>query len=215
MKISTKEFFYKLGYQMQTELNPNDFLTKVIPEFKLTEKVGIIIFKSIDTKNKGIIIVQDLVTVIDSYRNDASLKKRDNSNSYEINGINYGRHKINEKDFYWLNKLANKILYENSTITPKMLFDISKIENEDVMSLDILKKKLFNIVFNKQIKAEDLNLMIKALDVNKNNKLSFEEFNDLLLLPKKYGNLTQTNIINTDNITTQDNQGILSELFHI
>ena len=80
------------------------------------------------------------------------------------------------------------------------------------MSLDILKKKLFNIVFNKQIKAEDLNLMIKALDVNKNNKLSFEEFNDLLLLPKKYGNLTQTNIINTDNITTQDNQGILSEL---
>jgi hypothetical protein len=212
MKISTKEFFYKLGYQMQTELNPNDFITKVIPEFKLSEHVGIIIFKSIDIKNKGVILVQDFVTVIDSYRNDSSLKKGDNMNTYDINGINYGRHKISDKDFYWLNKLANKILYENSTITPKMLFDISKIENEDVMSLDILKKKLFNIVFNKQIKAEDLNLMIKALDVNKNNKLSFEEFNDLLLLPKKYGNLTQTNIINTDNITTQDNQGILSEL---
>ena len=213
MKISTKEFFYKLGYQMQTELNPNDFLTKVIPEFKLTEKVGIIIFKSIDTKNKGIIIVQDLVTVIDSYRNDASLKKRDNSNSYEINGINYGRHKINEKDFYWLNKLANKILYENATITPKMLFDISKNENEDVMDLDTLKKKLFNIVFNKQCKAEDLNLMINALNVNKNNKLSFEEFNDLLMLPKKYGRVNQNNIINNnDNNLNQDNQGILSEL---
>ena len=213
MKISTKEFFYKLGYQMQTELNPNDFLTKVVPEFKLTEKVGIIIFKSIDTKNKGIIIVQDLVTVIDSYRNDASLKKRDNSNSYEINGINYGRHKINEKDFYWLNKLANKILYENSTITPKMLFDISKNENEDVMDLDTLKKKLFNIVFNKQCKAEDLNLMINALNVKKNNKLSFEEFNDLLMLPKKYGSVNQNNIINNnDNNLNQDNQGILSEL---
>ena len=212
MKISTKEFFYKLGYQMQTELNPNDFITKVIPEFKLSEYVGIIIFKSIDTKNKGIIIVQDFVTVIDSYRNDSSYKREYNTNSYNINGINYGRHKITDKDFYWLNKLANKILYDNSTITPKMLFDISKIENEDVMSLDILKKKLFNIVFNKQCKAEDLNLMIKALDVNKNNKLSFEEFNDLLLLPKKYGNLNQTNIINNDNNINIDNQGILSEL---
>ena len=30
---------------------------------------------------------------------------------YDINGINYGRHKISDKDFYWLNKLANKILY--------------------------------------------------------------------------------------------------------
>ena len=213
MKISTKEFFYKLGYQMQTELNPNDFITKVIPEFKLSEYVGIIIFKSIDTKNKGIIIVQDFVTVIDSYRNDSSYKREYNINSYNINGINYGRHKITDKDFYWLNKLANKILYDNSTITPKMLFDISKIEDEDAMSLDILKKKLFNIVFNKQCKAEDLNLMIKALDVNKNNKLSFEEFNDLLLLPKKYGNLNQSNIINNDNNNKNiDNQGILSEL---
>ena len=216
MKIPTKEFFYKFGYQMQTELNPNDFITKVIPEFKFSDHVGIAIFKSIDTKNKGIILVQDLVTVIDSYRNDSYYKKGKNINAYNISDINYGKHKISDNDFYWLNKLSNKLLYENSTISPKMLFDICKIENEEYMSLDNLKKKLFSLVYNKQCKADDLNLMIKALDVNKNNKLTFEEFNDLLLLPKKYGNYNKSsNIINDNNISkdnTQDNQGILSEL---
>ena len=71
MKITTKEFFYKLGFQMQTELNVNDFIKKVIPELKFTDYVGITIFKSIDTKNRGVILVQDLVTVIDSYRSDS------------------------------------------------------------------------------------------------------------------------------------------------
>ena len=94
MKISTKEFFYKLGFQMQTELNVNDFITKVIPEFKFSEYVGITIFKSIDTKNKGVILVQDLVTVIDSYRSDSIYKKEENKNTYNISGINYGRHTI-------------------------------------------------------------------------------------------------------------------------
>ena len=212
MKISTKEFFYKLGFQMQTELNVNDFITKVIPEFKFSEYVGITIFKSIDTKNKGVILVQDLVTVIDSYRSDSIYKKEENKNTYNISGINYGRHTINDKDFYWLNKLSNKILDENSTITPKMLFDISKIDNDDRMSLDMLKRKLNSLVFKKQCKADDLNFMIKALDVNKNNRLSFEEFNDLLLLPRKYGNLNKTGNINIDNNKTQDNQGVMSEL---
>ena len=213
MKITTKEFFYKLGFQMQTELNVNDFITKVIPAFKFSEQVGITIFKSIDTKNKGVIIVQDLVTVIDSYRSDSVYKQGENINTYNISGINYGRHVINDNDFYWLSKLSNKILNENSTITPKMLFDISKMDNEENMSLDMLKRKLNSLVFKKQCRADELNFMIKALDVNKNNKLTFEEFNDLLLLPKKFGNMNKTdNFNNVENNLTQDNQGILSEL---
>ena len=212
MKITTKEFFYKLGFQMQTELNVNDFITKVISEFKFSDHVGITIFKSIDTKNKGIILVQDIVTVIDSYRNDSYYKKGEGVNTYNMNGINYGRHVINDNDFYWLCKLSNKILDENSTITPKMLFDITKINNEEQMSLDILKRKLNSLVFKKQCKADELNLMIKALDVNKNNKLTFEEFNDLLLLPKKFGNINKGDNFNTDNQTNQEFQGTLSEL---
>ena len=215
MKITTKEFFYKLGFQMQTELNVNDFITKVISEFKFSDHVGITIFKSIDTKNKGIILVQDIVTVIDSYRNDSYYKKGEGVNTYNMNGINYGRHVINDNDFYWLCKLSNKILDENSTITPKMLFDITKINNEEQMSLDILKRKLNSLVFKKQCKADELNLMIKALDVNKNNKLTFEEFNDLLLLPKKFGNINKGGNFNTDNQTNQEFQGTLSELFNI
>ena len=101
---------------------------------------------------------------------------------------------------------------ENSTITPKMLFDITKINNEEQMSLDILKRKLNSLVFKKQCKADELNLMIKALDVNKNNKLTFEEFNDLLLLPKKFGNINKGDNFNTDNQTNQEFQGTLSEL---
>ena len=209
MKITTKEFFYKLGFQMQTELNVNDFITKVIPEFKFSEYVGITIFKSIDTNNKGIILVQDLVTVIDSYRNDSIYKIGENINTYNLSGINYGKHVISENDFYWLSKLSNKILSENSTITPKMLFDISKENDEERMNLDILKRKLNSLVFKKECKADELNLMIKALNVNKNNKLSFEEFNDLLLLPKKYG---KPDNVNLDNSEQKSNQGMISEL---
>ena len=45
-------------------------------------------------------------------------------NIYNISIINYGN------DFYWLNKLSNKLLYENSIISLKMLFNLYKIEKE-------------------------------------------------------------------------------------
>ena len=203
MKITTKEFFYKLGFQMQTELNVNDFITKVISELKLTDYIGINIFKSIDTKNKGVILVQDLVTVIDSYRNDSVFRKSENS---FYGSLKFGKYNINENDFYWLSKLSNRILDENSTISPKMLFDISKINNEEQISLDILKRKLNSLVFKNEYKADELNFMVNALNINKNNKLSFEEFNDLILLPRKH------NSLNKDNNEDNNNKDILSDL---
>ena len=210
MKITTKEFFYKLGFQMQTEINVNDFIKKVVPEFKLSDYVGITIFKSIDTKNKGVIMVQDLVTVFDSYRNDSVFKKGEN---YFYGTSKYGKYNINENDFYWLTKLSNRILDENSTITPKMLFDISKINNEEQISLDILKRKLNSIVFKNEYKADELNLMVNALNIHNNNKLSFEDFNELLLLPKKHNSLNKDNndTINENN-TINSNKDILSQL---
>ncbi len=210
MKITTKEFFYKLGFQMQTELNVNDLLTRVIPELKFTNYVGITIFKSIDTKNKGVIMVQDLVTVIDSYRNDSVFKKGKNNNVYGT--LKYGQYNINENDFYWLTKLSDRILDKNSTITPKMLFDISKINNEEQISLDILKRKLNSIVFKNEYKADELNLMINALNIHKNNKLSFEDFNELLLLPRKRNSLNKDNNENIDNDNINNNKDILSQL---
>ena len=201
-KITTKEFFYKLGYQMQTELNVNDFITKVIPDFQFTDYIGITIFKSIDTRNKGVIMVQDLVTVIDSYRNDSIYKKSGNSNFY---GSSYlGKYNLSESDFYWLSKLSNRIFDENSNLTPKMLFDISKINDEEQISLDILKRKLNNLVFKNEYKAEELNYMINALNINKNNKLTFEEFNELLLLPKNHSNINKNNNENNDAINNKD-----------
>ena len=210
MKITTKEFFYKLGFQMQTELNVNDLITRVIPELKLTNYVGITIFKSIDTKNKGVIMVQDLVTVIDSYRNDSVFKKGKNNNIYGT--LQYGDYNIDENDFYWLTKLSDRILDKNSTITPKMLFDISKINNEDKISLDILKRKLNSIVFKNEYKADELNLMINALNIHKNNKLSFKDFNELLLLPRKRNSLNKDNNENIDNDNINNNKDILSQL---
>ena len=208
MKITTKEFFYKLGFQMQTELNVNDFISKVIPELKLSDFIGITIFKSIDTKKKGVITVQDLVTVIDSYRNDAVFKKGEKN--YFSGPSKFGKYNISENDFYWLSKLSNKILEQNSTITPKMLFDISKINNEEQISLDILKRKLNSLVFKNEGKADELNFMINALNVNGNKRLSFEEFNELLLLPRKENDLNKDN--NEDNKGTINSKDIISDL---
>ena len=208
MKITTKEFFYKLGFQMQTELNVNDFISKVVPELKLTDYVGIAIFKCIDIKKRGVITVQDLVTVIDSYRNDSVFKKGEKNN---ISGPSkFGNYNISESDFYWLTKLSNKILDQNSTITPKMLFDISKINNEEQISLDILKRKLKSLVFKNEVKADELNFMINALNINGNYRLSFEEFNELLLLPRKQSDLNKDN--NEDNKENINNKDIISQL---
>ena len=207
MKITTKEFFYKLGFQMETELNVNDFIKTIIPELKMSDYVGITIFKSIDAKNKGIIMVQDLVTVIDSYRSDAIFRNGESSNFY---GKSSGKYNLSESDFYWLTKLSNRILDENSTITPKMLFDICKINNEDQISLDMLKRKLNNFVFKNEYKADELNFMINALNINKNNKLSFEDFNELLLLPKKLNKDNNENIENDMNANNKN--GIISTL---
>jgi len=201
MKITTKEFFYKLGFQMETELNVNDFIKKVIPEFKMSDYVGITIFKSIDTKNRGVIMVQDLVTVIDSYRSDSIFRNGESNNFF---GKPSGKYDLSESDFYWLTKLSNRILDENSTITPKMLFDICKINNEDQISLDMLKRKLNNFVFKNEYKADELNFMVNALNVNKNNKLSFEEFNDLLLLPKRQNKDNNENIENDMNASNKN-----------
>ena len=206
MKITTKEFFYKLGFQMQTELNVNDFISKVIPELKLSDYVGITIFKSIDIKNKGAIMVQDIVNVIDSYRNDSIYKKGEKDNFY--GSAELGKYNISESDFYWLTKLSNIILDENSTITPKMLFDISKINNEEQISLDILKRKLNSLVFKNEYKADEINFMVNSLNVNKNNKLTFEQFNELLLLPRKHVDLNKDN--NENN--SANNKNILSQL---
>ena len=65
-------------------------------------------------------------------------------------------------------------------------------------------------LFKKECKADELNLMINAIDINKNNKLTFEEFNDLIMLPKKQGNLN--NIKSNENKISQSNQDIISEL---
>lgn len=206
MKITTKEFFYRLGFQMQTELNVNDFIKKVIPELKFTDYVGITIFKSIDTKNRGVILVQDLVTVIDSYRSDSVFRKGENNN---FSGkSNFGKYNLSESDFYWLSKLSNKILDEKSTITPKMIFDISKINNEDQISLDTLKRKLNNLMKN-EFKADEINFMVNALNIHKNNKLSFEDFNDLLLLPR---NKNKDNNENIDNNIESNKNDVISQL---
>ena len=211
LKISTKEFFYKLGYQMQTELNVNEFITKICPSLKLTEYAGLTVFKSIDTKTRGLITIYDLYTVINSYRNNSSYEMNDEDGSG--NAIK-NKYNLSEIDVFWIKKLSDKLLKSNSSITPKMLFDISRIKNEDEISLDLLKRKLNTIVFKNELQADDLNLMIEALNINKNNKINYEDFNNLLSISKNDNKVNASNNQNIDENNTlplRQNNNILQK----
>ena len=87
-QVSTLEFIYNLNLSLSEEININTFYSKIGLELNLDDLTGVLIFKSLDILKKGKIRVEDLVFVIDSYRDDSlssehslikSMKKDENS----------------------------------------------------------------------------------------------------------------------------------------
>ena len=69
--LSTLELIYKFNLTLETEVTVNDFYTSFSQKLLLDEISSIILFKGIDYKKKGKIRIEDLVLVIDSFRDNS------------------------------------------------------------------------------------------------------------------------------------------------
>ena len=69
--LSTLELIYKFNLTLETEVNLNDFYTSFSQKLYLDNISSIILFKGIDYKKKEKIRIEDLVLVIDSFRDDS------------------------------------------------------------------------------------------------------------------------------------------------
>ena len=69
--LSTLELIYKFNLTLETEVNLNDFYTSFSQKLYLDNISSIILFKGLDYKKKEKIRIEDLVLVIDSFRDDS------------------------------------------------------------------------------------------------------------------------------------------------
>lgn len=102
----------------------------------------------------------------------------------KVKVLKYSKFNLNEKETYWIEKLKNFLMKDNISI--ESLFLIAREDNSTVdnsllyINLDILKKKLKIVISSSEISANDINNIIQVLDINKNRKISKDDFFELL-----------------------------------
>ena len=154
----TRDFFSEKKIDTQSEINIIEFIKFVSENFYLDDVTSLILFKILDHHKKGLIILDEFIIVIDSYRED---NQDDNIISKNLSPeiISAELFKlIIDKNFIDLKELFN-----DSTITVKNLIKKikSKIKNNE-------EENLVNTILN--------NFLSYIVNINNNNSdnLSYE-----------------------------------------
>lgn len=191
-KWSTMEFIYLQGLCLEDELNINEFLSKIIIKLKLENELGINVFRALDVEKKGKITVENFVMVIDSYR-DKEKKRRNKTNESEkesnadseemkrnaFEGIDGKLFTIADQNIFWINKFLE--LLKSIEITEKMCFENSKESPFDKeINVDSMKRKLKLMLPQNKTSAIELNNIADAFDINKNRKINYEEYSEII-----------------------------------
>ena len=178
-----------------------------------------------------------------SFMNSISLSNKDNDeeNQEEVNNNNNKRNininsainykekelrnlKINLLAEYFkhiikqLDELEKSKLNLSQKIQSKELFSLFDVENEFNINKENFLK-VFNDYFNVKINEEDFMYLIKKYDMDKDDKLNFEEFN-FMISPISKINLTENknNNINANsnndiNLNNEEQKNLISNLF--
>ena len=167
-KISTMEFMYKLNLNLNDEININKFYKLIIFKLSLDQISSIVLFKCLDYKKIGKIIIEDLILVLDSYRSD-SYSNNENVNDNET-----------EK-----NALLLKMFFDKNYITIDYLFEDAEF---NYLYYDDLKRKIMKEIntSNQLNNNEDINTINeKTVDsvlvfLSKNDKIFKDSFTEFL-----------------------------------
>ena len=167
--LSTLELIYKFNLTLETEVTVNDFYTSFSQKLLLDEISSIILFKGIDYKKKGKIRIEDLVLVIDSFRD----------NSLEENKIDDDAIKKAQ---------ILKIFMDKNLITVDQLFEgahLNYLKYDDLKSRIMKEIKLSQKNFNEEEPINESTVDNVLLHLNKNDKIFKDSFEQYLPSEKK------------------------------
>ena len=224
--MTTIDYFESLGLKPDIEIKMEEFYLNYGKKLGLDEMENIILFKSIDYNNDGKIKIEDLILVIDSYRNDnlndkylagdislqndASLLKIFLEKNfltldliYEKAEYNYMKY-IDIKSFL-VNEVYNykRFLGKEDTNINETIIDnvLIAIKRKDKVFKNDLRNYLGEFIFNKEKNINELN---DAINLNEKQKYWINKFIDIIhavkSTPKMIFNLankdSENNIVN-------------------
>ena len=240
LKLNIEEFTNMINYFLFNENYRNKSYNKnKLIEFKTRNNL-FFDYSTLEINNSKISQIKKK-NENNSFMNSISLSNKDNDDeNQELNNNNKGNININsainfkEKELrnlkinllaeYFkhiikqLDELEKNKFNLSKTTKPKELFSLFDIKNEFNICKDNFIK-VFNDYFHILFKEEDFMYLIKKYDLNKDDKLNFEEFN-FMISPISKINLTedknniQTNPNNNNiNLNNEEQKILISNLF--
>ena len=223
--LSTLELIYKFNLTLETEVNDIEFYTSFSQKLLLDEMTSIVLFNGIDYKKKRKIKIEDLVLVIDSYRDnyleenkidDDSIKKAQilkmfmDKNFITIDQLFEG----SEYNYLYYDELKSRIMKEiklaQNNFTENEPINESIVDNvlTHLSKNDKIFKDSFEKYFPKDNKKSDLNNEIILSDLQKYWINKFLDFLSLVSITPKMIfesslNKYKTNIINLEDLKRQ------------
>ena len=200
--MTTIDFFESLGLNPQMEINIEEFYLNYGKKLGLDEMENVILFKSVDYNKDGKIKIEDLILVIDSYRND-------NLNDKYLSGDISMQNDVNLfKIFLEKNFISLDLIYENAEYNYMRYIDIRSflvneiykykrftgkedininesiidnvlnvIKRNEKIFINDLKNYLGEFIFNREKNVNELN---DAINLNEKQKYWINKYIDMI-----------------------------------
>ena len=189
-EMTTIDFFETLGLKPEMEIKMEEFYLNYGKKLGLDELENIILFKSIDYDNDGKIKIEDLILVIDSYRNDNLNDKYLTGDISMQNDVNLLKIFL-EKNFITLDLIYEKAEYNYMKFADIKSYLINEIYNykrfagkEDKnINETIIDNVLTAIQRNQKVFMNDLKNYLGEFIFNREKNIN--EINDAIKLSEK------------------------------
>ena len=184
--MSTIEFFHSLNLEPETEITIDDFYLYLGNKIGLDQISEIVLFKSIDYNKDNKIKIEDLILVIDSYRND---NLEDNNFTLDNTAK---KNVMLLKNFMENNMVSLDLIYENA--------------DYNYMRYNELKSFLINEIYNYKRFAniEDIKINESIID----NVLSVIKRDDKIFINDLKNYLGELSFMSNNNKNDNDNNEI-------
>ena len=188
--MTTIDFFESLGLKPEMEIGMEEFYLNYGKKLGLEEMENIILFKSVDYNKDGKIKIEDLILVVDSYRNDNLNDKYISGDISMQNDVNLFKIFL-EKNFITFDLIYEKAEYNYMKYIDIKSFLINEIYNykrfsrkEDKnINETIIENVLTAIKRNEKVFINDLKNYLGELIFN--SEKSINEINDAIILNEK------------------------------
>ena len=174
--MSTLEYFNSLNLEPENEITIDDFYLQLGSKLGLDEISEIVLFKSIDYDKDNKIKIEDLIIVIDSYRND-NLEEKTFSldNTAKKSAIllkNFLEKNLITLDFIYENAVYNYLRYnEIKSILVNEIYNYKRFRNkEDTQINDSIVDKVLSVIQrDDKIFKNDFKNYVGELNFNSKN----------------------------------------------